>query len=694
MIKGKYVTVIYGARGDGRTDDSSAIQKALDAAAPRGGTVVIPTGKTFLFKAINITGNLTELRIDGALRISDDYAHWPAAAKAAITIPAKSNIAITGSGTIDGQGATWWANLRNQPRPRTIYPCNVDTVIVSGITVKDCPYHCLQMYSSNTEIFAVTLRALPSTGIAKPSHNIDGINIHGDIFWDTLQEFRNIFTTHLRRNSPLLAESDLRQSLLYPTPELIAAHDFRELSAVDAAFERVRPSVCKRVEGGLRVVNGPDPLAPLAARRAAGKAPVTIVSLNGMAGEFVPRPALSIAYNASSTFAVAYRRMLAEHPGLTVPVWDNRVLADVKVPLGEIVTAGSMDAADGTPLYNVVFFTQREMSLESLIHPDFVVPRLIQRMTLFLDLVGRYVDDFVLIGFSRGSIDAVNIMARQAEIPWGKRIRGIITLDGVVFGTSLADCGLGEARSDPPSMCEIISDVMVDFRKLYENLVPKVTHVIQNTARLTAISAKITLAFSRLGRPQTLKDSHLLYPDVLKSYQELIDSVLFGFDVTHPVINYDENIQRLKNLLGGILTSMRLLSTKTRTEWWATHTLPADRLYASVTGTLDDASYSAPEVHPDEWAMRYLYYVVAGTSGQELVDGPVQTSRQMFLPEVHRGLNPSQTPYTAHWLGLFHTTHAGTVLDYAVPCPDKWVDPFPRKTLVDSFATWIATHSK
>eukprot|EP00727_Mastigamoeba_balamuthi_P009561 m51a1_g5227 putative polygalacturonase (402) ;mRNA; f:279766-281054 len=193
LIKGKYVTVSvgdsvfdvtkYGARGDGRTDDSSAIQKALDAAAPRGGTVVIPAGKTFLFKAININGDHTELRIDGTLRISNDYAHWPAAAKAAITIPAKSNVAITGSGTIDGQGATWWANLRNKERPRTIYPRKTDTVIVSGITVKDCPYHCLQMYSSNTEIFSITLRTPPSTGIANPSHNTDGIDIHGDNFW-------------------------------------------------------------------------------------------------------------------------------------------------------------------------------------------------------------------------------------------------------------------------------------------------------------------------------------------------------------------------------------------------------------------------------------------------------------------------------------------------------------------------------
>eukprot|EP00727_Mastigamoeba_balamuthi_P007574 m51a1_g3437 putative polygalacturonase at1g48100-like (427) ;mRNA; r:640147-642724 len=194
MIRGKYVSVTvgdavfdvrqYGAIGDGSTDDSAAIQQALDAAAGAGGgVVVIPAGKTFLFQGISINGDNTELNIEGTLLISNDYNNWPSGVRAAITIPAKSNVAITGAGTIDGQGAVWWENLRNSFRPTTLLPRNTNTVIVTGITVKDCPNHCLEMYSSNTEMFGITLSTPPSTGIDNPSHNTDGIDVHGDNFW-------------------------------------------------------------------------------------------------------------------------------------------------------------------------------------------------------------------------------------------------------------------------------------------------------------------------------------------------------------------------------------------------------------------------------------------------------------------------------------------------------------------------------
>ena len=51
--QGEFPVAAYGAKADGTTDDTAAIQKAIDAAAKLGGIVTLPAGK-FL-----VAGNLT-----------------------------------------------------------------------------------------------------------------------------------------------------------------------------------------------------------------------------------------------------------------------------------------------------------------------------------------------------------------------------------------------------------------------------------------------------------------------------------------------------------------------------------------------------------------------------------------------------------------------------------------------------------
>ncbi len=54
-MEGVYNAKQYGAKGDGDSDDTDAIQAAVDAAAATGGTVFLPKGFYRISRTINMT---------------------------------------------------------------------------------------------------------------------------------------------------------------------------------------------------------------------------------------------------------------------------------------------------------------------------------------------------------------------------------------------------------------------------------------------------------------------------------------------------------------------------------------------------------------------------------------------------------------------------------------------------------------
>ena len=115
----------FGAKGDGTTKDTEAIQKALDACAGKSGRVVVPPG-TYLTGSLYV-GDDTELHLEeGAVILgSPDLADYNApdaypqnhgsvkegwSAKHLILVLEKKNVKITGKGTIDGNGRAFFAD--------------------------------------------------------------------------------------------------------------------------------------------------------------------------------------------------------------------------------------------------------------------------------------------------------------------------------------------------------------------------------------------------------------------------------------------------------------------------------------------------------------------------------------------------------------------------------------------------------
>jgi polygalacturonase len=109
-----------GAKGEGTTLDTEAIQKALDACGKAGGTVRFPRG-TYYSKPLTLHTKTTVLLDAGATLLAStnqsDFmkvpGDWLQAKSGGDFIPFISgkdltNVTFTGKGTIDGNGAVWW----------------------------------------------------------------------------------------------------------------------------------------------------------------------------------------------------------------------------------------------------------------------------------------------------------------------------------------------------------------------------------------------------------------------------------------------------------------------------------------------------------------------------------------------------------------------------------------------------------
>ncbi|MHC4743393.1 MAG: glycoside hydrolase family 28 protein [Planctomycetota bacterium] len=103
----------YGAKGDGKTNDAAAIQKAIDACAKTGGRVLLPAGKTFYSGAIHLKGNIDFHVEKGAILLGsskeEDYGAYVDALINAVDAP---NISITGGGEINGNASAFIKELR------------------------------------------------------------------------------------------------------------------------------------------------------------------------------------------------------------------------------------------------------------------------------------------------------------------------------------------------------------------------------------------------------------------------------------------------------------------------------------------------------------------------------------------------------------------------------------------------------
>ena len=196
----------YGAKGDGVTKDTVAIQKAMDICAERsgGGTVSLGPG-VYLSGPLVLKSNVTlELNKGATLLGSPDFKDYPSKTEfrapglqSLVSATNASNVAITGEGIIDGNGEGWWKMARaikdtgimgsDHPRPRLVVFDHCRHVRVRGVTLQNSPmWQLVPYYSDDVTIDNIRILApahSPNTDAIDPfsSSHVRISHVYADV---------------------------------------------------------------------------------------------------------------------------------------------------------------------------------------------------------------------------------------------------------------------------------------------------------------------------------------------------------------------------------------------------------------------------------------------------------------------------------------------------------------------------------
>lgn len=254
----------YGA-STASSDNTTFIQNAIKAAAVggvtnglRGGVVQIPAG-TFLCGPLNLSNNV-RLQIDaGATLQLLPYGTYPGSPYTGTVLPfingtGLTNIAITGLGTIDGQGAPWWQVYGTNAsinRPLLVNFSGSSKVLLQDFSTTNPPVAHIVVKGANAgNISFVRIKLMaPDSG----APNTDGID-----FAETNALFQDCFISTGDDNIAIGSSASTSKDMLVTNCIFGAGHGLSIGSYTSGGVSNLTVINCSFDGSGIRIKSSRD----------------------------------------------------------------------------------------------------------------------------------------------------------------------------------------------------------------------------------------------------------------------------------------------------------------------------------------------------------------------------------------------------------------------------------------------------
>ncbi|QHN02056.1 glycoside hydrolase family 28 protein [Granulicella sp. WH15] len=179
----------YGAKGDGVTKDTAAIQRAIDTCSAKHGVVKLAGGQ-FVSGPLTLKSHVTlDIEKDAALLASVDRSDYKAATlmrqptiEPFLHVLNADEVTISGGGLIDGRGQVWWDYVKgvkdagilgnDHPRPMGLLIDHSKHFTMENVTFQNAGFWQVVPYYSEYLVFRNLRILAPQRG----APNTDGID--------------------------------------------------------------------------------------------------------------------------------------------------------------------------------------------------------------------------------------------------------------------------------------------------------------------------------------------------------------------------------------------------------------------------------------------------------------------------------------------------------------------------------------